>query len=135
MASSQPTSKTPARKKSWKGYKIGPKFKNWASPIVDTSYGNITAEDVLKHILEKGLANEILPLIESGRQPIGPFGPSDRYLTKDHKWESNTPEYQRLKRTIYGLPPERTKEEIEADQPKKITQFYKVEKYVPPPPD
>ena len=108
MANSKPTSKkvTP-RKKNWSKYEISRKFQHWAAPIVESSFGNITDQDVLDFIIDNNLADKILPRIDKGRQPINEFGPCDRFQTKDHKWESNTKEYQQLKRGIFGLPPEK----------------------------
>ena len=97
-------SSTEPKPNNWRNYTVTKKFRAWAAPIVDNSYGNLTAEEVLEYLAEKKLKSTVLPLIEGGRQPIGPFGPCDRFQTKTHAWESNTPEYQKFKRQIFGLP-------------------------------
>ena len=114
MTPNSEESKTKARtkKRNWRNYQITQKFVNWAAPIRDTSYGNITHQDILDYILNNNLADEILPLVESGMQPMSQFGPTTRFQTKTHQWESNTEEYQRLKRILFGQPADEPKPHI-----------------------
>ena len=104
MANSKPSDKPKGKKKSWANYKISAKFTAWAAPIVEASYGFTSDQDILDYIIDNKLADEILPQIEKGIQPIGPTGPIASFRTKDHKWESSTPEYKKLRRTIFGQP-------------------------------
>jgi len=75
------------------------KFINWSLPIVEGSYGNITADDVLDYIVGEGLADTILPLVEKGRQPV-----MDSFKTKTGEYESKTIEYKELTAAIFGVP-------------------------------
>lgn len=92
------------KKKNWSNYKIGANFTAWAAPIVEASHGFTTDEDILEYIIDNKLADEILPNIDKGKQPIGPSGPIASFQTKNHKWESKTKEYQKMKRIIFGQP-------------------------------
>ena len=96
--------KVKVKKKNWSNYKISQKFTAWAAPIVESSFGFTSDEDILDYIHENKLADEILPLIDKGRQPIGPTGPIASFQTKNHKWESHTKEYKEMKRLIFGEP-------------------------------
>ena len=93
-----------SKKKNWSNYEIKKKFTAWAAPIVEASYGFTSEQDVLDYILENKLADEILPLVEKGYQPIGHTGPSDSFKTKNGKWESKTKEYKEMRRIIFGQP-------------------------------
>ena len=92
------------RKKNWANYKINKKFTAWAAPIVEASFGFTSDEDILEYILDNKLADEILPLIDKGKQPIGPSGPIASFQTKNGKWESRTKEYKEMKRILFGQP-------------------------------
>lgn len=97
-----PEDKPTPKKKNWANYKINKKFTAWAAPIVEASFGFTSDEDILEYILDNKLAAEILPLIDKGKQPIGPTGPIASFQTKNSKWESKTKEYKEMKRIIFG---------------------------------
>ena len=96
--------KVKPKKKNYSNYKISAKFTAWAAPIVEASYGFTSDEDILEYILDNKLADEILPNIDKGRQPIGPSGPIASFQTKNGKWVSSSKEYKEMKRIIFGQP-------------------------------
>lgn len=85
-------------------------------PIVESSYGNITADDVLEYLQQNDLADKILPLVEGGRQPV-----VDSFKTKNGKYESKTNEYKELLAAIFGTP-------IKEEKPEVMVESYTVSK-------
>jgi len=114
--------KSKVKKKNYSHYKIGVKFTAWAAPIVESSHGFTSDEDILEYILDNKLADEILPNIDKGKQPIGPTGPIASFQTKNRKWEYNSKEYKEMKRIIFGQP------EVPEDKPLTKTVSYNVSK-------
>lgn len=88
-------------------------------PIPETDHYKKQMKEYKKELTEhkkqlklynKSLADEVLPLIDKGKQPIGPSGPIASFQTKNGRWESKTKEYKEMKRIIFGqpeIPPEK----------------------------